>query len=276
MVLEPGKRYIVKLASEDLGVRRSAYIDRDQFIGREGQFYDGSRPVKLVNSKATAGNATFKVVKSLSWPPRVDTKMRLCAGSITPGFPTVNANSNNEMSLEVSMVNTNSDPVTVQTRGHQRFLKAWGPFQPEPDADDDRVRIIDASPHMSPMSILQVIDYGTDQLIRRNELRGTGPLKVSGIDQRSKLEDLVTMKPGESIDRRIDIGALLNGLEDGQYSIRLQPMGCSWWHGELGKSDAEDRKIPAHLCEDMMPPLMLESQHDVKLRIRGGKVDQSL
>lgn len=275
-ILEPGKKYIVKLASEDLGVGRSAYSDRNHFIGKEGQCDDGSRPVKLVNSKPTAGNATFAVAKSLSWPPRVETRMRLCAGSTSPGSPPVKANPSDEMALEVSIVNTDSDPVTVQTRGHQRFLKAWGPFQPEPDADDDRVRIIDASPHKSPTSSLQVIHDGTDQVVRGNEKRGTGPLTDSGTDQRPKLEDLVTMKPGESIDRRIDIGALLNGLEDGQYRIRIQPRGCRWWHGELGRSEAEDGKIPAHLFEDMMPPLMLESQDEVELRIRGGKVDQSL
>ena len=276
LVLVPGKKYIVKLASEDLGVRRSAYSDRDHLIDKEGQCDDGSRPVKLVSSKPTAGKATFTVLKSLLWPPRVETKIRLCAGSTPPGSPPVKANPSNGTALEVSVVNTDSDPVTVQTRGHQRFLKAWGPFQPEPDADDDRVRIIDASPHKSPTSSLQVIHHGTDQVIRRNERRGTGPLTVSGIDQRPKLEDLVTMKPGESIDRRIDIGALLNGLQDGEYSIRLEPRGCRWWRGELGKSENEDGTIPAHLCEDMMPPLILESQDEVKLRIRGGKVDHAL
>lgn len=274
-VLELGKKYIVKLASEDLGVRRLAYSDRNHFIGNDGQSDDAVEPLKLVNSKPTAGNASFTVVRSLDWPPRVETKMRLCAGPTSPESTPVNAKPISETVLEVSIINTDSDPVTVQTRGHQHFLKPWGPFQPEPDADD-RIRIIDASPLKPPMSSLQVIDSATGQVVRGNEKRGTGPLTDSSADKRPKMEDVVTLKPGLSINRIIDIGALLHGLEDGQYSIRIQPRGCRWWHGEIGTPESEDRKIPAHLCGTLIPPLMLESQDEVKLRIRGGKVDQAL
>ena len=275
-LLEPGKKYIVKLASEDLGVRRLAYSDCNHFVGKERQSDDDSEPVKLVNSKPTAGNATFTVVDNLSWPPKVEAKMRLCADSTKSDSTAVKAKPINESALEISLINTDSHPVTVQTRGHQRFLKPWGPFQPEPDADDDRTRIIDASLHKSPSSSLQVVDSATGQVVRGNEKRGTGPLTDSGADHRPKLEDMVTIKPGEPIDRRIDIGALLNGLEDGQYSIRIQPRGCRWWHGDLGQSEDEDGRVPAHLCGNIAPPLMLESQDEVKLLIRGGKVDQGL
>lgn len=61
-VLEPGKKYIIKLASEDLGVKRCAYSDQNQFVYNDGKTSQDYEAVKLVNSKLTAGNATFKVV----------------------------------------------------------------------------------------------------------------------------------------------------------------------------------------------------------------------
>lgn len=277
-ILKPGKKYIIRLASEDLGVKRWAYSDRTQFDDDDGKpSHDSEAAVKLVNSKATAGNATFTVVKSLSWPPRLETKMRLCASAPCASDSTLaNTKLSSSTALEVSVVNTGSDAVTVQTRGHQRFLIPWGPFQPEPDADDDRMRIIHATPHKPPTSSLLVVDSATGEVVRGNERRGTGPLTDSNADQRPKVDDVVTLKPGAPVIRKIDIGALVDGLVDGQYKIQMQSRGCRWWHGEAGKEEGEDGRVPEDLCGISIPPLMLESQDEVELRIRDGKVDQSM
>ena len=276
-ILEPGKKYIIRLASGDLGVKRWAYSDRNQFVDNDGKPGHGSEAVKLVNSKPTAGNATFKVVKSLPWPPRVETRIRLCASSTSSDSALANAQLNSSTAtLEVSVINTGSDSVTVQTRGHQHFLIPWGPFQPEPDADDDRMRIIDATSHKPPTSSLQVVDAATGEVVRGNERRGTGPLTDSNADLRPKVADVVILKPAAPVIRRIDIGALVDGLVDGQYKIRMQSRGCRWWHGEIGKEETEDGRVPAHLCRIITSPLMLESQDEVELRIRDGKVDQSI
>lgn len=272
-ILEPGKKYIIRLASEDLGVKRWAYSDRKQFFDNDGKPSHDSEAVKLVNSKPTAGKATFTVVKSLSWPPRIETRMRLCASSPSSDSALANTKLSSSTALEVSVINTGSDSVTVQTRGHQRFLIPWGPFQPEPDADDDRLRIIDTTPHKPPTSSLQVVDSATGELVRGNEQRGTGPLTDSNADQRPKAEDVVTLKPRALVIRKIDIRALVDGLMDGQYKIRMQPRGCRWWHGKAGKEEDEDGRVPAHLCGIIIPPLMLESQDEVELCIRDGKVD---
>ncbi|MCJ1349379.1 hypothetical protein MMC31_007619 [Peltigera leucophlebia] len=271
-ILEPGKKYIIRLASQDLGVKRWAYSDRKQFVDNDGKPSHDSEAVKLVNSKLTAGNATFKVVKGLSWPPRIETRMRPCASSPSSD----SALANNSTALEVSVINTGSDSVTVQTRGHQRFPIPWGPFQPEPDADDDRMRIIDATTHRSPISSLQVVDFATGEVIRSNKQRGIGPLTHSNADWQPKAEDVVTLKPGTPLIRKIDIGALVGGLVDGQYKIRMQSKGCRWWHGEVGKEECEGGRMPAHPCGIIISPLMLESQDEVELRIRDGKVDQSM
>ena len=275
-ILEPGRKYIIRLASEDLGVKRWAYSDRKQFVDNEGKPSHDSEAVKLVNSKHTAGKATFTVVKSLSWPPKVETRMHLCASSPSSDSAVANAKLSSSTALGVSVTNTGSDSVTVQTRGHQRFLIPWGLFQPEPDADDDRMRIIDATPHKPPTSSLQVVDSATGEVVRGNEQRGTGPLTDSKADRRPMAEDVVTLKPGAPVVRKVDIGALVDGLTDGQYKIRMQPRGCRWWHGEIGKEVGEDGRVPAHLCETIIPPLMIESQDEVELRIRDGKVDQSI
>ena len=275
-ILEPGKKYIIKLASEDLGVKRWAYNNKIQLIDNNGKPSHNSEAVKLVNSKPTAGNATFTVVKSLPWPPRMEIKMRLCASSLSSDSAPANAKLNSSTILEVSVINTSSDSVTVQTREHQRFLIPWGPFQPEPGADDDRIRIIDAKPHKPPTSSLQVVNSATGEVVRGYEQRGTGPLTDSNADRRPNAEDVVILKPGAPVIRKIDIGALVDGLVDGQYKIRMQSKGCRWWHGEVGKEEGEDGRVPAHLCGTIIPPLMLETQDEVELRIRDGKVDQSM
>ncbi|MCJ1463327.1 hypothetical protein MMC07_001934 [Pseudocyphellaria aurata] len=274
-ILEPGKKYIIRLASRDLGVKRWAYSDRKQFDDNDGKSSHDSEAVRLVNSKPSAGNAPFTFVKSLYWPPIMEIRMRLCSSSPASDSVLANATTSSSAALEVSVINTGSNSVAVQTRGHQRFLIPWGPFQPEPDADDDRTRIIDATPHKAPTSSLQVVDYATGEMVRTKMQRGTGPLIDYSVDRRPKVEDLVTLKPGVPVFKKIDIGALVDGLEDGQYRIRMEPKGCGWWHGEVGKEKGEDGRVPAHLCEMLIFPLMLESQDEVELRIRDGKVDQS-
>ncbi|KAF2789759.1 hypothetical protein K505DRAFT_89779 [Melanomma pulvis-pyrius CBS 109.77] len=274
-VLEPGKKYRIALKSEDLGVKRWAYSAQKQFVDSDGKPSHDYEAAKLVNSKSTSGNATFKVVKSLPWPPRVETRMRLCAASPSYGSTLTNVNLGSGTTLEVSVVNTGSDTVTVQTRGHQTFLIPWGPFQPEADADDHRMRIIDASPHKPSISSLQVVDSATGEVVRGNEKGGTGPLIDPKVDQRPKVEDLLTLDPETPVVRVIDIGMLVNGLEDGQYKIRMQPKGCRWWHGVVEKEVGEDGRVLAHLNKILTVPLMLESKDEVQLCIRGGKVDQT-
>lgn len=275
-ILKPGKKYIIKLASEVLGVKYSAYSDRKQFVDNNGKPSHDSESVKLVNSKPSAGNATFTVVKGLSWPPRMETRLRLCVSPPSSDPALTNAKLRNSTAVEVTIVNTGSDSVTVQTRGHQRFLIPWGPFQPEPDADDHRMRIIDATPHKQPTSSLQVVDSITGEVVRGKVQRGTGPLTAFNADHRPKMEHLVTLKPGVPVIRKIDIGALVDELADGQYKIQMQSRGCRWWHWEAGKEEGEDGRVPAHLCGIIGSPLILASQDEVELRIRDGMIDPSI
>ncbi|KAI4166940.1 MAG: hypothetical protein LQ343_007612 [Gyalolechia ehrenbergii] len=275
-ILEPGKKYRIRLASEDLGVKRFAYSDQKQFIESHGKPNHDAEETRLVKSKLTASNASFKVVKSLSWPPRIEIRMRLCASPHSSGSALADAGLSSSPALEVSVVNTGSESVTVQTRGHQHFLIPWGPFQPEPDSIDDHVRIIDAAPDRPPTSSLQVVDPATGKVVRGNEQRGTDALTDSNAGRRPKVEDVVTLKAGVPINRKIDTRALVDGLADGHYKLRTQARGCRWWYGEIGKENCEDGRVPAHLGGTTIPPLMLESQDEVELRISDGKIDQSM
>lgn len=274
LFLEPGKKYTIRLASEDLGVKRWAYSDQNEFVDNDdGKPSHDSEAVKLVNSRPTASKATFTVVKSLPWPPKLETRMRLCAFSPFSHSALPNATPNRSTALEVSATNTGSEPVTVQTQGHQTFLVPWGPFQPEPDALDDRVRVINAAPHAQ--SSLAIVDSATGEVVRGKQQRGACSLTSSNTDRRPKAEDVLTLKPGAPVIRKLDIGALVRGLGDGQYKIRMQSRGCRWWHGEVGKEVGEDGRVPAYLGGTSVPPLMLESQDEIELRIRDGKVDES-
>lgn len=262
-LLKPGRKYTIRLASEDLGVKRWAYSDRKQFVDIDEEPRIDSEAAKLINSRSTAGSATFAVVKCLSWPPKIKTRMRLC---------TISPSSDYTTALEVSVINTSSEPVTVQTRGHQLILTPWGPFQPEPDADDSRTRIIDATSHKPPISSLQVFDIMTGKMVRGNQQRSTCTLTDSNVDRRLKMEDLVTLKPGTPLVRKLDIAARVKGLADGRYKIRMQSKGCGWWHGEVEKEIVNGELTPVHFCT----PLMLESQDEMELCIRDGEVNYTM
>ena len=82
-VLEPGKKYTIRLAGKNLGVKWYAYGERTELPSSERK---SSRPptrtAQLVNSKNSAGKATFTVVSSLPRPPKVLMCMRLCSSDI--------------------------------------------------------------------------------------------------------------------------------------------------------------------------------------------------
>ncbi len=271
-ILEPGKSYTIRVGSEDLGVERWAYSYQEQFIDNEGKPSPTYEAVKLV-SKPAHGNARFKVVKSLSWPPEIETRICLCTSSLGSDSAITNDKLGSDIvALEVSVVNKGSNSVTVQTRGRQRFLTRWALFEPEPADDDHSLRIIHPTPYNLPISSLQVVASETGQVVRGYKHTGIRPLTVGNVDRRPGAEDLVTLKPGVPVIRNGNIRPRVNGLKDGQYKIRMEPRGCRWWHGEVAKEVGDDGRLPAHLCGAINPPLMLESQDEVELRLRDGKV----
>ncbi|KAI1370150.1 hypothetical protein F4677DRAFT_383919 [Hypoxylon crocopeplum] len=266
-VLQPGRKYTIRLAGKDLGVKWWAYGDNDQLPNNtEGSPTRASETAKLVNSKPSAGKASFAVVVELPHPPKVETHMRLCWNEESAD------DADGASALAISVLNTGAQPITVQTRGPQRFLVPWGPFQPE-EVEASRPRIIDAA-SPAPSSGLLVVDAATGDVIR--EARKSGPcsgLTDSNADHRPKLETLVTLMAGEPLVRRVDISRLLDGVPDGKYRIQMQPRGVWWCVGsctEIG--DEGDDRVPRRLYQTRIPPLMLKTEDVVEVRIENGKI----
>ena len=276
-MLKPGKRYVIKMASKDLGVERWSYSNGsgEQATVENSSISHSSSPMKLVNSKPTAGNAKFRVVNSLPWPPTVDTTISLYEVSENTGCATENArqdNNNNRTFLKVCCTNTSSESISLQTRGSQRFLVPWGPFQPESNFLDGQITILDARPSLSS---LLISDSATKNNVRRNEECSRSPLISSRADQRPKLGDVIILKPGVRFVREIDVTKRLERLEDGLYTVQIQPEGYRWWRGEVERQpdESEDERVPAHLLEIVTVPLILRSRNNVELRISNGRID---
>ncbi|KAK7739078.1 hypothetical protein SLS62_011323 [Diatrype stigma] len=110
-------------------------------------------------------------------------------------------------SLEVSVLNTGIQPIVAPTRGLRRILVPWDPFQPE-EADDSRARIIDDSASPAPTSSLQILDVSTGDVVGEvREPEPRGGLTDSNDDRRPKLQNLVTLMPGEPLTRSSWISA---------------------------------------------------------------------
>ena len=257
-ILQSKKKYRIKLLSEDLHVKRWTYSDQKKFNDKDDiSRYDSEKTGRLINSKSSAGNAQFTFLNRLCWPPRIEMKMRLCPFPPSSSPPSVTA-------LEILAINTGASSVTIQTKGHQNFLIPWGPFQPEDPLDpDNRMRILHPMPHRPPTTSLQIIACETGEVVRGNAQRRICLLADSHAFQHPKAEDTLTLKPGDPVIRNVDISALLNGLADGHYQIRMHPTGC-WWCYKGEKKTA------------LIPPLMLESQDEVELSIQDGKVNQKV
>ena len=252
LVLKPGKRYRIRIASRDLGVNKWTYSDQEEFADSDG---DGEE-ARLANSWRH-GNAAFKIVADLKFPPRLETRMRLV----------------NDISLEVTVVNSGSETVTVQSRGQQKFLVPWGPSATETNTLDGRRRIIDQSElNRLPTSSFLIVNAATGKMMHRQQT-SICQLRHAKTDLRAKMDELVTLKPGIPLVNSFDIGRTLRSLENGRYIVRMRPKGCTWWCGELEKEEAEGDRVPARLWKGFTVPIMLASEDELDITIKDGKVD---
>lgn len=121
-LFEPGKRYSIGLANRDLGVHR--WIGSDHVPSSStGPLHTSTaeRTVECRNlvSNPQSGSAIFTVVESLIWPPTVEIRMRL----LSPQRHETPIGDDLRLPLlRVTVTNTGSDVILVQTKGQQRFL----------------------------------------------------------------------------------------------------------------------------------------------------------
>lgn len=264
-LLVPGKKYSVGLVERDLGLH--------EFIGAceatEPETIKGSTDNCKLVSNPHAGTAFFKATESLAWP-QVTTRMSLVEGSVDQ-----QEGSNEEKlpSLQVTVTNTSAEPISVQTRGQQKFLRPWGVLQPE-DADiinDKSPRVIDQT---APATYLQVVRTDTGAVVkgRVHPRRGCAGLTSSNIDRRPKVDDLLVLEPGTPVVREVELQTLLDTLEDGSYYIKLRPEGC-WWHEGVVKSEYDDDgKVARRFVDNQCIPLMLETEDEVAFHVTNGKL----
>jgi len=267
-ILEPGMKYTIRFAGEDLAVEWHAYGDHDHLISPEGRPLRSSKSAALI-SESSHGRATFTVVSSLPGPEPVTTRMRLSRSE--EASSTDSQNQQSATFLEISTTNIGTRAISVQSRGRQRFLVPWGIFHPEVPTADPRPRITDPA-ERSILSNLQVIDIRTSVVVRDGARPPLCGLYDTRADQRPKMADLVTLEPGEPLVRRVDIAKILIGLPDGRYSVRLQSRGAWWCAGTVEEmTDEGDVRVPHRHYKTMIPPLQLQSADVVDLRVEGGK-----
>jgi hypothetical protein len=255
-VLRPSRKYTIRLAGQDLGVKWWAYGDGDPslFDEQSSTTAQASEPAKLVSGTSSSGKASFAVVSALSLPPETDISMRLCGDE-----ENTSDNADDASILEISVLNKGTKPVAIQPSGHQKVLVPWGPFQPEEQPESFR-------------SSVQITDTAAVVVL---EARKPGPIRaltVSNLDRRPKLETLMTLVPGEPLVVREDIGMLLAGLADGRYRICLEPRGVWWCCEDMMADEGDDGRVPRRLFGTWIQPLMLSTEDFVEVRIEDGRV----
>lgn len=272
-LFESGKKYSIGLANRDLGIHR--WIDSDHEASSNADPAPSStadtatETCKLV-SNPHGGFAVFTVMENLTWPPPITTRMHLL-GSQPSKQPSSSGDNVAAPLLQVTSINTGSDTISMQTRGQQRFLSPWGPFQPESDDGLNAGKmpcILDPS---SKTGSLQVVDAATGTVVVDSKKPGVCGLTAGKADTRPKVDELVVLKPGVTLSRELDLGALVRGLDDGRYLIRLKPKGC-WWHfGKIDSEPDDDGKVPKRFRAGHQTPIVLESNDEVEFEMRDGK-----
>jgi hypothetical protein len=270
-ILETKKKYSIGLANRDLGIHR--WIDSDHAPSSAADSTPTSITERTIETCKLVSNphgsfATFRVIENLVWPPTVETRMHLID---SPTNDSADGENLDRTLLQVTVTNTGSDVISMQTRGQQNFLGPWGPFQPESDDGlNPGGRPCILSP-VSGTSNLQVVDVATGSIVRDAPKARLCGLRSGRPDLRPKLDDLVVLKPGVRHSRDISLDALVQNLDNGRYVLRLIPKGCSWYSGEVESDPGDDGKVFKRYTRGRTP-VVLQSDDEVKFDMRDGKM----
>jgi hypothetical protein len=283
--LEVGKKYSFGLLKRDLGTHRWIDVKHAPSSSETNTISslttDGAtgETCQLV-SNPHGGFAVLRVVESLTWPPPIETRMRLLlpdASSITNEQPSESDNNNKLPShpiLRVTSTNTGPTKISIQARGHQRFLSPWGPYQPESHDGLNAGHLPSIlAPSSTGTAFLQVIDLATGSIVHDMPKASHG-LPAGRPDRRPTLEDLVVLDPGVAFERDVELDYVVRGLGDGRYVMRLRPKGVWWCWGEVGESEPGDGgKVPKRIYGvKFSTPAVLRSEDEVEFGVRDGMV----
>lgn len=313
-MLQVRKKYAIRIPpSARLGVGRSVSNDGAEDLARNGSSVvplsggSGTECVELL-CRRSLYSRFFCVVPSLPWPPRLITMLELVRPASTTITTTSEGSEEEEeewvvveaedaspsteppkpdrtaVYLDVTTTHTGSDPISVQIRGHPRFLYAetiWG----MESHYNCWGRIIDPEVKYHESS-LRIVDRATGMVVRcpppRIERGGSAPggcgRGVKGKpDYRPLLCNMVTLAPGRPWRNRVEISRALAGLPDGQYGVGLEPRGMWWCWGDPYAHFAtiingEDERVPWQLWREEIPPAVLASEEVAWFRIEQGEV----
>jgi hypothetical protein len=271
-MFEPSHKYSIGLANRDLDMQ--CWINGDHVPSPVAQTNPSSAAESAVEncklvSSAHGGFAVFRAVEHLTWPPTIETRIHLLSSQRTEGP------SSDEASgplLQVTVTNTGSHSISIQTRGQQRFVSSWRPFQPESDDGlnaGSKPCILDPS---STTGNLKVLDAATRSVVRdafKGSARGPPPVR-RGL--RQGVNEPRVLHPGVAVTGELEVDTLWRGLKDGRYLIRLKPKGC-WWHpGDIKSRPDDEGKVPKHFNTPHQTPIVLESKDEVEFEMRNGKI----
>ncbi|KAI1317620.1 hypothetical protein F5Y16DRAFT_392628 [Xylariaceae sp. FL0255] len=265
LVLQPGKKYKIKLTSRDLGVTSWVYSDSAHPSPSNQESTTPTSEIrKLVNLKTYAGTAGFGVVSTLPYPPKTHMNMELVSHD---------ESNSGAVLLSMTVTNTGSQPINVQTHGRQHFLLPWGPFQPEEYTNGNSRSIIIDSIWPEPSSSLRIINTATGDAVCEPGKPGPcyGVYYVEKVDPRPELQSLVTLWPNQPFVKRVDITKLVRDLVDGKYRIEIVPREAWWCFGSREEiSDGEDGRVARRFWTELLPPLVLDTNDTVDLQIKDG------
>jgi hypothetical protein len=271
-IFESGKKYSIGIARRSLGTHN--WIESDQvpsFSPSSTPNMTPERPTEHCSlvSNPHGGFAVFTVVQSLIWPPKIETRMRLLRPQIR-GDP--RSDQIDRPLLQATVTNTGSEIISIQTRGQQRFLSPWGPFQPESDDGLSAGRIPCILHPSSTTANLQVVDVTTGSVVRDSAKAGVCGLTSGRPDPRPHVDQLIVLRSGVAVSREVQLDRWLRGLDNGRYLIRLIPKGC-WWHfGDVKSEPDHDGKVSKDCIIGKQTPVVLESDDEVKFELIDGRI----
>jgi hypothetical protein len=256
-LFEAGRNYEIRFTGEDLGVKDYHYEQPDM-----SQHSTSEREIQTLRlvMNPRHGRCRFEAIEALLRPPYLATKLAL--------GPPDKEHGSLAAPLHISVTNTSTTTVSVQTFGTQYFLVPRGPM-----VEEERLeawpRIIDAS-HSGVLVTVVIRDAATGAIMCSP--LPLGPSGPGGGDPRPKTEWMVTLEPGVALTRVVDIWTRIKALPDGLYEVSLESRGLWWCLGACEDLvDKKDGRISKLVWTMKRLPAMLVFEDIVTVRIEGGR-----
>jgi len=219
-LVRPGHKYRLRLREKDIGVHWWAWGGPPESL-RNGTELPSTEPKRLISSRPSCSGA-FTVVSEMAITPKLSIGLSL-AGEAHAREEGSGADSEAPWpAIQITITNTNDQPITLKTSGDQPHLLAPGEF-PNP-----RARVTAERPDVQNFSI---VDHEAQE-----ELISDAPTFISPVAGGSgrgwPRKQFLTLAPQERVTRTVTLPGrrLAAGRE---YHASLRQTGCWWAYGTL-------------------------------------------